>query len=193
MKKSRDVETNLKRIPFAAESILAGSILLGLSIATFSPTNILSQFSVLASFTDFVAFLVPGIDRLAKVSNFPEVTRFTSAVLWASVPLLAFISSYPRIYVPRYELIKKHKARGLFFWSMCPVMIFILIVMPIREPSAEELLRKDIYHWAVRSVSDSRVWLGVLGAGITYCAAFLTSAFFTFWPRVWTIYFGNKK
>lgn len=182
-----------KRIPFAVETILASSILLGLTVAAMSPDTVLTDSLILGAFTDFMASIIPGINRLAKVSQFPEVTRFTSAVLWATVPLQALVSAYPGVYVPRFEIIRQKKVLMFFFWLLCPLMVLLMASVSIRELSLEELARKDIYHWGLRSVSESRVWLGIIGGAVAYSAAALIFIFITFWPRTWAIYFGPKN
>lgn len=191
-KKNMNVETQ-KRIPFAVEAILASSILLGLTVAVMSPNSVLTDSPMLRAFTDFIASLIPGIDRLAKVSSFPEVTRFTSAVLWATVPVQALVFAYPGVYVPRFEMIRQKKILMFFGWLIMPLVVLMIASVSIRELSIEELARKDIYHWGLRSVSESRMWLGLIG-GVTACSvATFIFIFFTFWPRTWAIYFGPKN
>lgn len=191
-KKSVNMETQ-KRIPFAVEAILASSILLGLTVAIMSPDTVLTDSPILRAFTDFVASFIPGIDRLAKVSQFPEVTRFTSAVLWATVPLQALVSAYPGIYVPRFEMIRQKKILMFFGWLIMPLLVLMMASVSIHELSIEELARKDIYHWGLRSVSESRIWLGIIGGAVACSVATFIFIFFTFWPRTWAIYFGPKN
>lgn len=180
-----------KRIPFAVEGILTSSILFGLVVAVLSPQTILTDHPGLQSFTDFVASIIPGIGRIEKVSNFPEVTRFVSAVLWATVPIQAILLAYPRVLIFRLELIKQKKKFAFLCWLAAPLLVLMFSTMPFREPSVEELVRKDIYHWGLRSVSESRFWLGVIGGLVAYSAAALVFTFFAWWPRTWTVYFKN--
>jgi hypothetical protein len=181
-----------KRIPFAFEAILAGNILLGLMVAVMSPNTVLTDSQILSAFTDFIASFILGIDRLAKVSQFPEVTRFTSAVLWATVPVQALAFSYPGVLVPRLEMIKQRKAFFFLAWLMMPLMTLMLIVASIHDPTPDLLARKSLYAWAFRNVSESRMWLGVFGGLVACISAAFLSGFFTFWPRTWAVYFGPK-
>lgn len=191
-KNDRDAPTQ-KRIPFAVESILASSILLGLMVAVISPNTVLTDSPVLHAFTDFMALLIPGIDRLAKVSQFPEVTRFTSAVLWATVPLQALVSAYPGVYVFRMEIIRQRKLFAFICWVAMPLLVLLMASISIQELNPEKLARKNLFAWGLRSVSESRVWLGVIGGAVAYSAAVCIFGFFAWWPRTWAIYFGPKN
>lgn len=183
----------VKRIPFAVETILALSVLLGLVVAVSASGTVLSESPMLAAFTDFMASVIPGIDRLAKVSQFPEVTRFTSAVLWATVPLQALAFAYPGVLIFRTEMIKRKKIRSLFFWLMAPLLVLIMASVSIHELTAEKLEGKNLFAWGLRSVSESRVWLGIIGGAVAYSAAGCVFGFLAWWPRTWAIYFGTKN
>lgn len=178
-----------KRIPFAAEAIFAFSILLGTTVALLAPVSVLTDSPMLSSFTDFVASIIPGIDRLAKVSSFPEVTRFTSAVLWASVPAQALLCFYPGVFVPRLDLVKKKKIFSAIAWLSLPLLVLMPAFIP--EPKLENFARTTLYHMGLRSVSEDRLWLGILGGAVAYAAAVGIFGFLAWWPRTWAVYFGS--
>lgn len=180
-----------KRIPFAAEAIFVSSILLGVLVALFASPTVLTDSPALSTFTDFMASLVPGIDRLAKVSSFPEVTRFTSAVLWASVPVQALLCFYPGVFVTRFDLLRKKKTFGVIAWMTCPLLIAMPAFIP--EPKLENFARTTLYNMALRSVSEDRLWLGVLGGVVAISTAFFIFAFVAWWPRTWAVYFGSEN
>ncbi len=180
-----------KRISFAAEAIFASSVLLGVVLALFSSPTVLTDSPMLSGFTDFVASIIPGIDRLAKVSSFPEVTRFTSAVLWASVPVQALLCFYPGVFVTRLDLLRKKKMFGIIAWIACPLLIAMPAFIP--EPKLENFARTTLYNMALRNVSEDRLWLGALGGAVAFSVAFFTFAFVAWWPRTWAVYFGSDN
>lgn len=59
-------------------------VLFGLLI----PENILSAHSGLKAFTDFMAAIVPQIDRVTELGRAPEVNRLVYSVLWLVAPVL---------------------------------------------------------------------------------------------------------
>lgn len=179
-----------KRIPFAAEAIFVFSILLGTTVALLAPVSVLTDSPMLSSFTDFVASIIPGINRLANVSSFPEVTRFTNAVLWASVPVQVLLLFYPRVLVPRFDLISKRKIFSVIAWMSCPLVVWMIAYIP-QEPKIESFARTTFYHMALRNVSEDRLWLGVVGGAVAHAAAAGIFIFLAWWPRTWAVYFGS--
>lgn len=180
-----------KRIPFAAEAIFAFSILLGTTVALLAPVSVLTDSPMLSRFTDFMASIVPGINKIAKVSHFPEVTRFTSAVLWASVPVQTLLCMYPSVFVPRLDLVRKHKLVLAIGWIVIPLISLYPAYMP--EIQVDRLSRSSLFYVGIRHASESRAWLGIIGGIVAYAAAFGLFAFFAWWPRTLKAYRRTDK
>jgi len=62
-------------------------VIVGLSI----PDNILRDYSWTRSFTDFMAAIVPQIDRITALNIAADVNRFNYSLLWAVSPLYFLI------------------------------------------------------------------------------------------------------
>jgi hypothetical protein len=54
------------------------------------PENILSTHSGLKTFTDFMAAIVPQIDRVTELGQAPEVNRLVYSVLWVVGPVVSY-------------------------------------------------------------------------------------------------------
>ena len=61
-------------------------------LALFVPDDILSSSDWAATFSNWIAALVPMVDRASSLSPIPEVTKFYFAVMWAFVPFWVFVT-----------------------------------------------------------------------------------------------------
>src|SRR5688572_23142140 len=69
----------------------AAAVLLLVLIAVSVPRDVITQYRVLQYYSDASRVLIPGIDRLAAVSSFPEVTRLVISAMWTLVPIFVVV------------------------------------------------------------------------------------------------------
>ena len=72
---------------------LIGYYLVMAVVGLLIPEDILSANAWAREFSDFMASIVPQIDRITALGIRPEVNRFYFSVLWAGSPLLLLILS----------------------------------------------------------------------------------------------------
>ena len=75
------------------KTLLGYGALMGI-IALFIPADILKAYPWAVEFTDFMAGLVPQIDRITSLGVEPDVNRFYYSVLWAMSPGVFLIASF---------------------------------------------------------------------------------------------------
>jgi hypothetical protein len=63
-------------------------------IGLLIPDNILSNYTWARDFSDFMASVVPQIDRITALDIKPDINRFYFSVLWAGSPISFFICSW---------------------------------------------------------------------------------------------------
>src|SRR5256885_10331032 len=61
------------------------------ALALLLPDDAISRYALLRDYTTLCRTFIPGIDRLARVSSFPEVTTVVVSVMWTLVPCLKAI------------------------------------------------------------------------------------------------------
>ena len=71
---------------------VGAAMLLLFLVAVLVPKNVLTQYRFLQDYVAATGAFIPGVERLAAVSSFPEVTRLVVSLLWTFVPI--FIAVY---------------------------------------------------------------------------------------------------
>lgn|GEM_PF-4510373 len=98
-------------------------VALGSAVALAFPSDILSSNPTLGFAVDSVASLVPAVDRVARQSSFPEVTRLFTALMWVLyvVPTLQFATAV-RLRPPPPSL-----KQTLTLLVFVPLVLFLLL------------------------------------------------------------------
>lgn len=90
------------------------------AIGFFIPEQIVSDHVWAKEFTDFMASIVPQIDRVTALNLRPEVNRFHYSVLWAVSPVyfvIVMISGMKNVTLGYYRA-TKGKIVGILFFSI---------------------------------------------------------------------------
>jgi hypothetical protein len=68
----------------------AAMLLLGL-VAALVPHDVVTQYRFLHGYIAVSGTIIPGIERLAAVSSFPEVTRLVVSMMWTLVAIFTAV------------------------------------------------------------------------------------------------------
>src|SRR5437879_3280883 len=83
------------------------------ALALLLPDDAISRYALLRDYATLCRTFIPGIDRLARVSSFPEVTTVVVSVMWTLVPFfnccLFFTNAHP------YRVLATSWAKSLLF------------------------------------------------------------------------------
>jgi hypothetical protein len=186
-------ETALQRI--RNDAVLASafgvSMLLLVLVAVIVPQDVITRNRFLHDYVAVSGTVVPGIERLAAVSSFPEVTRLVVSLMWTLVPVftaLYFVKvQVPEIFFARYR-------EKPFFLTFATVVMAISIALlaVLFDITPEDLKGGLINESVLRAVSTSRIGLGLIAgffsAAITMMV-FLVLVWFFNLPR---IYFSKR-
>lgn len=71
-------------------AFIAYFVLMGL-VGALTPADILTAYSWTRPFTDFMASIVPQIDKVTALGIDPDINRFYFSVMWAASPVLVFL------------------------------------------------------------------------------------------------------
>ena len=158
--------------------IVLFSVLLAYSI----PKNILSSLPSLKVYTDFMSYLIPSIEQVARWSIYPDVTRLFFSVMWCTIPIQAVMFfKVPGLFEIRLEVFRKNRflitvgiLTGFF---IIPVFIFMIGGSPVENQGMM------IHEVANRLLQGSLFWLGILGSCITIYVS-LQIIIFIKWARL---------
>lgn len=125
------------------------------------------------SFSDFVANLIPSIDKLANRSLFPEITRFFLSLEWAIWGPICFWFTM-RFGQPSEErtisTLKGMRARWwyvLFIPPFALATLWFLVFFPLPEIGLGDTPLDQLIRWT----GESRFWLGLTGSVFVSMAA----------------------
>lgn len=160
-------------------------------IACSLPENALSRWPTSAVFTDFVAGYVPAIDKLAALSQFPQVTRLFLALLWGvAFPLLMILILLTK---PQENHLRRMKAPEWIVW-MTPLMAVAVCWVFMWMPFINVIRLSDFqcdstpFEQGICLVSTSCFWLGLFGALTVVTVAMCVIGIFL-WPKfIWAFY-----
>jgi hypothetical protein len=127
----------------------------------------LSTSDSLRDFADSIAVRIPSIDKLAKWSAFPEVTKLIFSIMWTAIPIVFFIFLYDMLTTPlRPAVIPAYRNRRFLLtfgvYIFLPALVwFAWIHLGETSPKETSSAISDIVN---RAISNSRFWLGVVSA-----------------------------
>lgn len=131
-------------------------------------------------FADFMAGLIPSIERLTELSKFPQVTRLFMSLQWAvwgpvciwtlvkfGQPTEEKMSNMLRILQARWWYV-------LFFPLIAAIGIWFFLFFPFPAIGSGTTPFDKIIHW----MSESRLWLGMFGSLFVTSTAIVITGFF---------------
>ncbi len=106
-------------------------------IGMFVPDDILSNHVWARNFSDFIASIVPQIDRITALNVKPDVNRFYFSVLWTTSPVLislvllaAMVGGINKAYVKRSDSITRATIGALAGVLLCLYAISLSYIDP---------------------------------------------------------------
>jgi hypothetical protein len=169
-----------------ANIVSIATLIVGIALALFIPENVLSVYGALRSFVEFMASLIPSINNLAKLSAFPEVTKLVLSWTWAIAPIVFIFFLYDFLPTPlsaetlaRYERYKIVLTLSVYIFL--PAMIFAAaVLLGDLTPRQSGGTVGDAVD---RSMSESRLWLGVVASCISLMIGFILTII-VLWTRL---------
>ena len=127
-------------------------------LAFFVPDDILMRSSWAASFSDWIAALVPMVRKASAVSPFSEMVMFYFAVMWALSPFWFLVS----FLVPEQRMwpLETMRGRKLFLAFAMPIFIPVSFYFLLAFPGVDRL---DNLPGLVQLMLSSRLGLALLG------------------------------
>jgi hypothetical protein len=145
-------------------AVIAFGIALAMVVPDFRP----GAMPVLERFNDIVATIVPSIDKFVAISRFPSVTSTFLALMWTLVPVMLYLNF--RYGVMKYQSGEVSTSVFAFLFgaafcaliALAPVIWFDMGFIHSQESVAVT---------ALKLVSQSRFWLGALGAAACWTSS----------------------
>jgi uncharacterized membrane protein YfcA len=139
----------------------AVAMLLLVLIAIFVPRQVITQYPILQDYIAVSRSLIPGIERLAAVSSFPEVTRLVVSAMWTLVPI--FVAVY-LLKVQATKRFVEHVRQRRFFHTFGIVVIAISVVLlaVLYDITPQDLEGGLLNETVLRTISTSRMGLGLI-------------------------------
>jgi hypothetical protein len=166
-------------------SIAAAMVLLTL-VAVIVPRDVIAQYRFLEDYIAGSGAVIPGIERLAAVSSFPEVTRLVVSLMWTLVPILTALYLL-KVEVPE-SFYAQFRQRPLYLTFGIVVMaISVVLLAVLHDITPEDLEGGLINETVLRAMSTSRMGLGLItgffAAGIAGMVYMVLMWFFNV-PRI---------
>jgi hypothetical protein len=148
-------------------AILIGAWLaLGTILAMSLPDDVATRYPHAALLVEGFARWVPAIDRIARVSSFPEMARLFGAILWVSLPVGVVLCLKLPEQRTVVSLARRQAWRTVLIVPILAItMLLLFYFFPfdrvIAEPNSKFGHGPILFGLLLRS----RFWLGLLGSG----------------------------
>jgi hypothetical protein len=134
---------------------------------------------------------VPGIERLAAVSSFPEVTRLVVSLMWTLVPIFAVVFTL-KIQMPE-SFLARYRERPFFLNFATAVMALSIVMLAVLYDITPEDLRGGLMNETVlRTISTSRIGLGLVAGFFSAGIAMMTYMVLLWFFSLPHIYFSKR-
>jgi hypothetical protein len=170
---------------------IAVGMLLLVVVAVSVTRDVLTQYRFLHDYVGLCRTLIPGIERLAAVSSFPEVTRFVVSAMWTLVPVFFAVCVW-KVRVPETFAEKFRQRRFFLTFSVVVVAIGIVsyaVLFDVEPRHLEGALLNDL---VLHIVSTSRIGLGLIAGFLSAGIAMLLYMLLTWLLKVPAIYFSKR-
>ena len=168
--------------PFVA-MMLIGGFLTGPLLAYGLPADVLTTHLWAQSFADFMARLIPSIERLTEVSMFPEVTRLYMSLqwgIWGPVCAWLLIKFGQPTEEKVLNMLRVLQARWWYVFFIPPLAVaYIWFCIFFPFPIGAGLgTGTTPFDQGIRWISESRLWLGIFGSLSIACVAMIAVGLF---------------
>lgn len=165
----------------------------GIGLALIIPEKIFTDYPWLRGFTDIMVDFIPSIGEFTRVSHFPEVTLLFASVMWALLPVLVgillFILNLMHI---ESDFIQHVRKKNWIFIVGAFASIGIIYWITHGDLTSNIMRGPGVSADIFRSVSESRLWMGLFGTGTVLGSAVLI-VIIVMWVRYFRqIYFPDR-
>jgi hypothetical protein len=137
------------------------AMLLLVLVAVIIPRDVITKYPVLQEYIALIGAAIPGIERLAAVSSFPEVTRLVVSLMWTLVPVFTAVY-FLKVQVPE-SFFTRYRERPFFFgFGTVVVAISVVLLAVLYDITPEDLKGGLINETVLRTISTSRIGLGLI-------------------------------
>jgi len=161
------------------------------ALALLLPDDAISRYALLRDYTTLCRTFIPGIDRLARVSSFPEVTTVVVSVMWTLVPFLTAIY-FLRTRIPIEFWQRVRRNRFYFAFSIIVVVVSIGLIVVIYDVEPNDLEGGLLNERILYGVSTSRLGLGLVAGLFLSAIAPLLCMVLMWLTNIRHIYFEQR-
>jgi hypothetical protein len=148
----------------------------GVLVAFLMPSEAASVPPLLAAFSDGMSLFIPSIEKFSAVSRIPVVTETFLAILWALVPLMAYLNLRLRVVTMQRGEVSSNFFAFLFgIVFFCTIAMVPIVWIDMRPPSGSPAGSGAV---ALKLVGSSRFWLGTIGALVCWVCSVAMSILF---------------
>lgn len=140
---------------------IAVAMLLLVLVAVIVPQDVITQYRFLQDYIAVSGAVIPGIERLAAVSSFPEVTRLVVSLMWTLVPIFTVVY-FLKVQVPDVFFVRFRQRPFFFNFLIVVVAISVVLLAVLFDIAPEDLKGGLINETVLRAISTSRMGLGLI-------------------------------
>ena len=170
----------------------AVSMILLAALALLVPQDVISRHGLLQSYTAVCRGVIPGIERLAAVSSFPQVTILVVSVMWTLVPVSTGVYLFRMHGAGQFV---EQFRKKLFFGTFCACVVALSIVLlaVLYDITPGDLEGRLINENVLHAVSTSRMGLGLVAGFFLSGVALLLFMVLLWLLNVRNIYFPVSR
>lgn len=172
-------------------SAVGVSMLLLVFVAVIVPQDVMTRNRFLHDYVALSSSAIPGIERLAVVSSFPEVTRLVVSLMWTFVPVLTAVYLL-KLRIPESAWANFRQRPFFLTFGMVVIAISAVFLAVLSDLTPEDLKGGLLNETVLHAISTSRMGLGLIAgffsAGIA-AMLYMVLIWLLYLPR---IYFSKR-
>jgi hypothetical protein len=173
-------------------SAVGVAMLLLVSVAVIVPQDVITRNPFLQGYVAVSSSVIPGIERLAAVSSFPEVTRLVVSLMWTFVPIFTAVY-FLRLRMPEGAWANFRQRPFFLTFGLVVMAISVVLLAVLHDIAPEDLKGGRISRSVLRAMSTSRVGLGLIAGFFSAGIAAMIYVVLIWLPHLPRVYFSNRR
>lgn len=136
-------------------------MLLLVLVAVIVPPDVITRNRFLHDYVAVSSAVIPGIERLAAVSSFPEVTRLVVSLMWTFVPIFTAVYLL-KLRIPESAWANFRQRPFFLTFGMVVIAISVVFLAVLSDLTPEDLKGGLLNETVLHAISTSRMGLGLI-------------------------------
>jgi hypothetical protein len=161
-------------------------------VAVIAPQDVITRNRFLHNYVALSSSVIPGIQRLAAVSSFPQVTRLVVSLMWTFVPIFTAVYLLT-LRMPESAWANFRQKPFFLTFGMVVMGISVVLFAVLADFTPEDLKGGLLNETVLNALSTSRMGLGLIAGFFSAGIAAMIYAVLIWLLNLPRIYFRSER